>query len=101
MATTRRGDCPFRYYLSPQSIEPTRRYEWGVGLDIESGMVQALTIALCATYALVLGWLGFTIRARNRGNATGDDVARAGIAYFVMNLIMIAWGTTFGRKLLS
>jgi hypothetical protein len=71
------------------------------GPEIESGMVQALTIALCAAYALVLGWLGITIRARNRGNATGDDVAYAGIAYFVMNLIIIAWGITFGRKFLS
>jgi hypothetical protein len=70
------------------------------GLDIESGMVQALTIALCAAYTLVLAWLGITIRARNQGRATENDVAHAGIAYFVMNLIMIAWGITFGRRFL-
>jgi len=57
-------------------------------------------MVLCAAYALVLEWLGITIRARNQGRATENDVAYAGIAYFVMSLIMIAWGITFGRKFL-
>ena len=54
-------------------------------------MRTIVTVVFASSYLCVLAWFGIMVIARKRGSATSEQVAKPGIAFFIMNLIVIAW----------